>query len=128
MNECLLREGNNYISNNDLEGLKNLYQSYASKKKEPNEKRSLEEMFEEETGSRIDQPFLFSKLFINACHHNRCEIAQWLYKLYQGFDEGTRLALRTTFNYTRHMTRRNKFYQLHNWLNKVTLPQSVKVC
>ena len=111
MLDKLLRIANKHIRENNLEQLIIDYENY----------------LENYTTTTKYLPYLFSKLFPNACIHNRLEIAKWLYKLYQDFDNVSKIGVRHTFNYCRHTIAKKttgehanpNYLELHTWFQSI---------
>ena len=108
---------NNFIRENNLLLLKEYYESL----KIPS-KTEIEVYGEVAPPiKRLDLAFIFTKLFTNACLYNRYQIVCWLMDIYQGFDDISKVGMKSTFNYVRHLTRTKKYYKLHKYLVNLKL-------
>ncbi len=80
-----------HINNNNVTGLMEYYRS-----------------LNEET---LDWQRIFLKVYLHACLKKRKEIVEWLLQLYETFDPISKIALRQTFPYGRHLMNKRDVIQ-----------------
>ena len=125
--DSLIKEANQYIRDDNFEKLFDLWQEYRASVIRHN-RLNNPEIFStdsakiKETERVLLEPYLFIKLFSNACLHNRLEIAKWLFELYKEYDDIMKIGVKSIFNYCRTITRgKEKYKDLHRWLIEVTV-------
>jgi hypothetical protein len=83
IDDDIIRCCKDHINHNNVTGLMEYY-------------RSLE-------GQEHDWQRIFLKVYLHACLKKRKEIVEWLLQVYETFDPISKIALRQTFAYGRHL-------------------------
>ncbi len=68
----------------------------------------LQEYYRSLEGEDLDWQRIFLKVYLHACLKQQKQVVDWLMELYESFDPISKIALRQSFAYGRHLLNKQK--------------------